>query len=89
MGNGWRIPDRDNLYKLAETMGVSVNDMHQIIRSKDYKDADLMVNITPDVIAILESYGYKVIRPQGKEKMREISRINEDEEEICRIFDWY
>lgn len=50
------IPDRDNLYKLAETMGVSVNDMHQIIRSKDYKDADLMVNITPDVIAILESY---------------------------------
>ena len=62
------IPDRDNLYKLAETMGVSVNDMHQIIRSKDYKDADLMVNITPDVIAILESYGYKVIRPQGKEK---------------------
>lgn len=42
--------------------------MHQIIRSKDYKDADLMVNITPDVIAILESYGYKVIRPQGEEK---------------------
>lgn len=62
------IPDRDNLYKLAETMGVSVNDMHQIIRSKDYKDADLMVNITPDVIAILKSYGYKVIRPQGEEK---------------------
>ena len=27
-----------------------------------------MVNITPDVIAILESYGYKVIRPQGEEK---------------------
>ena len=62
------IPDRDNLYKLAETIGVSVNDMHQIIRSRDYNDADFMINITPDVIAILESYGYKVVRPNDEEK---------------------
>ena len=58
------IPDRDNLYKLAEIIGVSVNDMHQIIRSKDYKDIDFMINITPDVIGVLESYGYKVTRPK-------------------------
>ena len=62
------IPDRDHLYKLAETIGVSVNDMHQIIRSRDYNDADFMINITPDVIAILESYGYKVVRPNDEEK---------------------
>lgn len=57
------IPDRDNLYKLAEIMGVSIEDMHQIIRSKDYKDVDFNINITPDVIGILEAYGYKVTRP--------------------------
>lgn len=42
--------------------------MHQMIRSKDYKDQDLMINITPDVIEILESYGYKVSRPQTETK---------------------
>lgn len=42
--------------------------MHQIIRSRDYNDADFMINITPDVIAILESYGYKVVRPNDEEK---------------------
>ena len=62
------FPDRDNLYHLAEIIGVSVNDMHQMIRSKDYKDQDLMINITPDVIEILESYGYKVSRPQTETK---------------------
>ena len=41
------IPDRDNLYKLANILGVTVNDMHQIIRSMKYKDIDLTVNITP------------------------------------------
>ena len=48
------IPDRDNLYKL--------------IRSMKYKDIDLTVNITPDIIEILESYGYKVIRPNEREE---------------------
>lgn len=62
------IPDRDNLYQLAKIMGVSVNDMHQIIRSKDYKDMDLVINITPDIIGILESYGYKISRPQTETK---------------------
>ena len=61
------IPDRDNLKKLSEVMNVSVDDMHRIIDAGNYEEVDLEVNITPDVIATLESYGYKVIRP-GKNK---------------------
>lgn len=57
------LPDRDNLKRLSEVIGVSVDDMHRIIGRIDAKDADLMANITPDVIASLESFGYKVIRP--------------------------
>jgi len=61
------IPDRDNLYKLADVMGVSVDDLHRIISSSQYEDVDQEINITPEIIAILEAYGYKVIRP-GEEK---------------------
>jgi len=60
------IPDRDNLYLLAEVLGVTVNDLHRIIKNPDMEDIDFEVNVTPDLIAALESYGYKVIRP-GKE----------------------
>lgn len=62
------IPDRDNLYRLAEVLGVTVSDLHRIIASPNIEDVDLEVNITPDVIAALESYGYKVIRPGEKEE---------------------
>ena len=61
------IPDRDNLQRLAKAIGVSVDDMHRIIGTKDLEDVDLAVNITPEVIAVLESYGYKVTRP-GKDE---------------------
>ena len=57
------LPDRDNLKKLSEVINVSVNDLHRIIDSTYLKVEDLRINITPEVIAILESYGYKVIRP--------------------------
>lgn len=57
------IPDRDNLYRLSEIMNVTVDDLHRIIESNGVEDFDLEVNITADVIATLESYGYKVIRP--------------------------
>ena len=60
------LPDRDNLRRLAEAINVSVDDMHRLIKGSNGRDADLNVNITPDVIAALESYGYKVIRPDGK-----------------------
>ena len=57
------IPDRDNLYRLSEILNISVDDLHRIIENSDAEDIDLKVNITADVIATLESYGYKVIRP--------------------------
>ena len=57
------IPDRDNLKKLAEVLSVSVDDLHRVIGLGSAKSADLKVNITPEVITLLESYGYKVIRP--------------------------
>ena len=57
------IPDRDNLRRLSETISISVDDLHRIISRKGRGQADLKVNITPEVIASLESYGYKVIRP--------------------------
>ena len=61
--NNGGIPDRDNLRKLSEVINVSVDDLHRIINSVDVESVDLNVNITSEVISILESYGYKVIRP--------------------------
>ncbi len=57
------LPDRDNLKRIAEVLNVSVDDLHKIIGHLQAKDDDLNINITPEVIATLESYGYKVIRP--------------------------
>lgn len=61
------LPDRDNLKRLAEVINVSVDDLHRVIDHAEVVDTDLKVNITPEVIATLESYGYKVIRPEGRE----------------------
>ncbi len=58
------LPDRDNLRRLSEVLNVSVDDLHRIIDRREENGADFDVNITPDVIAALESYGYKVIRPE-------------------------
>ncbi|RFZ76019.1 XRE family transcriptional regulator [Lacrimispora amygdalina] len=60
------LPDRDNLRKLSDVINVSIDDLHRIIERADVKDMDLELNITPDVIATLESYGYRVIRPDEK-----------------------
>ena len=57
------IPDRDNLKKLSTVINVSVDDLHRIIQSVDYKYVDMKVNITSEVIMLLESYGYKILRP--------------------------
>ena len=40
----------------------------RVIKQADAKDIDLQLNITPDVIAALESYGYKVIRPDVRDQ---------------------
>ena len=62
------LPDRDNLRRIAEVMEISVDELHRIIERTENKSADFNVNITPEVIAALESYGYKVIRPGEKEE---------------------
>ena len=41
------IPDRDNLYKLAEIMGVSVDDLHLLIKSKEYEEEDFAIISLP------------------------------------------
>ena len=63
------IPDRDNLRRLAEVINISVGDLYRLIDRSYIRDADLKVNITSEVIAVLESYGYKVIRP-GEEDLK-------------------
>lgn len=57
------IPDRDNLKRLSKVMGISIDDIHKIIDSNDNEHVLVEVNITHEVIAALESYGYKIIRP--------------------------
>lgn len=57
------IPDRDNLKKLSSIIHVSVDDLHRIINSVNYEDVDMDINITAELITLLESYGYKVLRP--------------------------
>ena len=59
------LPDRDNLKKLAEAINLSVDELHKVIGHIG-DDTELKVNITADVIAALESYGYKVIGPWEK-----------------------
>lgn len=57
------IPDRDNLYRLSNAIKISVSDLHVIIRNSGKEDVDYAINITEDVITVLEAYGYKVTRP--------------------------
>lgn len=61
------LPDRDNLKKLAEAINLSVDELHKVIANSGKSSTDVKIDITPDVIATLESYGYKVIGP-GEEK---------------------
>ncbi|MCR4895184.1 MAG: helix-turn-helix domain-containing protein [Lachnospiraceae bacterium] len=61
------LPDRDNLKRIAQILGVSVDDLHRIIEREDLPGKDTCVNITSEVIATLESYGYKVIPPNSDE----------------------
>ena len=65
---GGGLPDRHNLRKLSDAMNLSLEDLHQVIEHGETKEANLQVNITPEVIAMLESYGYKVIRPEVKKE---------------------
>ncbi|MBR4607380.1 MAG: helix-turn-helix transcriptional regulator [Lachnospiraceae bacterium] len=57
------VPDRDNLKRLAEIMNVSVDLLHNVMGSSGNMANNQDINITADIIATLEFYGYKVIRP--------------------------
>lgn len=57
------LPDRDNLKKIADVMSVSVDDLHSVIENSGRNKKENEINITADVISILESHGYKVIKP--------------------------
>ena len=57
------LPDRDNLRRIADIMNVSVGDLHRVIEGGEIGKNEMSINITQDVIAVLESYGYKVIPP--------------------------
>lgn len=58
------IPDRDNIYRLAEVIGVSVEDIYHIISQREHDSENMSINITSEVINLLESYGYKVSVPK-------------------------
>ena len=64
---GGGIPDRDNLKRLSEIFNISTDELHGII-SGECMGAEYPVNITVDVITVLESHGYKVISPDNKKK---------------------
>ncbi|MCR5738235.1 MAG: helix-turn-helix transcriptional regulator [Lachnospiraceae bacterium] len=65
------LPDRDNLKKLSEVINVPLEQLYRTMEREGAIDIDIKPNITPDVIAILESYGYKVIRPDESNKENE------------------
>ena len=60
------FPDRDNLQSLSEVINVSVDNLNRIIKNTPVLCYESGVNITADIISILESYGYTVIRPNEK-----------------------
>ena len=63
--NNGGLPDRDNLKRLSDVINISVDELHRVINYSESFDDDIGVNITGDVIALLESYGYEVRRKGG------------------------
>lgn len=67
---GRGLPDRENLRRLSEAVHVPVDDLHRMIEKEDAAGINRTLNITPEVIAALEAYGYKVLKPED-ESIRE------------------
>lgn len=57
------LPDRDNLKMLAVVINTPVDEFYRMISKSNSVNVSQDINITGDVISALESYGYKVIRP--------------------------
>ena len=56
------FPDRSNLRALAEVIDVPVGLMYSMIEGNDIPQKD--IGFMRDVIAVLESYGYKVVKDE-------------------------
>lgn len=59
--SGRGIPDRKNIVKLAEILGISIEDLFfAITGQRPQKIED--INITIDVLEIFNSYGYEIVK---------------------------
>lgn len=64
------IPDRDNLRELSGALGVSLDELYRLADDKSAV-VNPVINITADVIAMLESHGYVVIAPNENEEEKD------------------
>ncbi len=62
------IPDRENFKRLADVLNVTVDELYRIADDETDSGKDFRVNITSDVITLLESYGYTVIEPRSNKE---------------------
>ena len=65
------IPCMDNFGKISNVLGIPVADLHRNVRGQEPEDTDCCPNITADVIAVLESCGYKVLPPVRTDESQE------------------
>ncbi len=82
---GGGLPERDNLRRLSQCLNVSVEDLYRIIDGAE-KNSDSGADITQDVVAVLESYGYRVIKPGVSNEINNATDKyhKEDEDEKSR-----
>lgn len=59
------VPDRNNLYNLAETFDVPVELLYRYVTNEEEHPNLASDTITAEIIAVLEKHGYKVTGPQG------------------------
>ena len=61
------VPDRDNLKALSQVLKISLEDLYRIIERKEDDGYGFEGYILHDIIAVLESYAYRVIRPANEQ----------------------
>lgn len=76
------VPDRDNLYKLANVLKVTADDLYQLISQNkiqgNRRKKETMPDMTSEIVDLLEARGYRVIRPSDESNL---SRRDEKKEE--------
>lgn len=56
--------------KLASVINVPVDCLYKVIHGEENGDKISEVNITDEIIALLEAHGYKVVKPVNSEKIK-------------------